>query len=880
MSSPPSPVQPTGAPASTPDAPNSFLVPPLLSSAVPAVGSAGPPGAQDGTNAPTVESLYSSLKRSATEFVLLSARLDSARGAAQSTLVAARSLLGDGGPGSILRSVQELVTAKDAAEQLLARVQSNLVARETDLVVERNSRVAAEAYVAALRDQLDTETRQAAETIGQLRSDLAVVNNKVDAWSKRFQTVGSVEASLRASIASLKAQREAQAQQAASLQLDLDRACDERDSARQDVSQKSAQLASAARGRDLILAEMARLENEVKRFKEAPSAASSPRPPSALAPVTVQILRARIRELEGELAAARSSAETSRTTVESRLDALRARAKDQEEALNKSAEVVGTLRDSNLALGQECDELRVRLDVAEQDALKANRRFADAVPIFWDWVVRQFAVERAELVPSLVASWKAGVSDAFAQQGKTLAIAPAPAMLVPPAPFVGRIVGRDYRSWAAARLQPSGVTTPVASAVVSTTRSTTASSDAESDDTESPLDTPPSSPAIKRSSAGLGPGRAKKTRKTQPAPCRVQSLAHDDLPPSVVVAYEEVITARPWERFHNQVSFVPKAFRADAEWKALHQSLVDFWSGHARAIWNRWFLPQSSPAADAEVDKLLPSLVSWAGCLFRVFQRHGDDILRFLSYPHSFWPVYLSQGITLRSVVRRHGEAEAIRYLREGGTQWWPEWHHLIPLVQGALNHMPSDKLGNEASVTVFKGLPASTPLSAFLHLWTKEVKEVDFLDGVRRRHVQELKTALDQLHRDVAKSGAKKRAQARARTDKRRGATLVTFMPGDFVLVGHVAVSTEDLMEHIAFGDQGFHVAKFDGLRKVDGAYQILVHWLGLDELEASWKPANQLYADVLVVVRRWVQANAQMAGMKELVAAIGLPLPVEESS
>ncbi|RHY20787.1 hypothetical protein DYB32_009955 [Aphanomyces invadans] len=201
MSSPPSPVQPTGAPAPSPDAPNSFLVPPVLSSAVPAVGSAGPPGSQEGTHALTVESLYSSLKRSATEFALLSARLDSARGAAQSTLVAARSLLGDDGPGSILRSVQELVTANDAAEHLLARVQSNLVARETGLVVERNSRVAAEAYVAALRDQLDTETRQAAETIGQLRSDLAVVNNKVDAWSKRFQTVGSVEASLRASIA-------------------------------------------------------------------------------------------------------------------------------------------------------------------------------------------------------------------------------------------------------------------------------------------------------------------------------------------------------------------------------------------------------------------------------------------------------------------------------------------------------------------------------------------------------------------------------------------------------------------------------------------------------------------------------------------------------
>ncbi|ETV99639.1 hypothetical protein H310_08283 [Aphanomyces invadans] len=42
----------------------------------------------------------------------------------------------------------------------------------------------------------------------------------------------------------------------------------------------------------------------------------------------------------------------------------------------------------------------------------------------------------------------------------------------------------------------------------------------------------------------------------------------------------------------------------------------------------------------------------------------------------------------------------------------------------------------------------------------------------------------------------------------------------------------TEGLVEHITFGDQGFLLA---GLRKVNGAYHILVHWLGLDELEAS---------------------------------------------
>ncbi|KAF0708050.1 hypothetical protein AaE_013372, partial [Aphanomyces astaci] len=287
-------------------------------------------------------------------------------------------------------------------------------------------------------------------------------------------------------------------------------------------------------------------------------------------------------------------------------------------------------------------------------------RFADAVPIFWDWVVRQFAVEGAELIPSLVASWKAGTSDDFVPPRGLISITPEPASGPPPEPFLGRIVGRDYRSWVAARLQPSGTSVPATPAVVPKAQPLTTQSETESDGPESLFDTPPSSPvaggSAKRSSDGLGPGKAKKTRKTPTVPHGVQVLAHDDLPSSVVAAYEEVVAARPWERYLTQASFVPESLRGDPDARPLHLE----------------------PVVLAEVDKLLPLLVTLAGCLFRVYQRHGGGILHFLSYPHSFWPVYLSQGITLRGVVRRHGEAEAIRYLREGGTQWWPEVPTLV----------------------------------------------------------------------------------------------------------------------------------------------------------------------------------------------------------
>ncbi|RLO10202.1 hypothetical protein DYB28_008503, partial [Aphanomyces astaci] len=40
------------------------------------------------------------------------------------------------------------------------------------------------------------------------------------------------------------------------------------------------------------------------------------------------------------------------------------------------------------------------------------------------------------------------------------------------------------------------------------------------------------------------------------------------------------------------------------------------------------------------------------------------------------------------------------------------EWPHVLPLVQGALNHQPADRLGGIAPVTAFTGLPAKTPLA------------------------------------------------------------------------------------------------------------------------------------------------------------------------
>ncbi|KAF0731194.1 hypothetical protein Ae201684_011457 [Aphanomyces euteiches] len=217
------------------------------------------------------------------------------------------------------------------------------------------------------------------------------------------------------------------------------------------------------------------------------------------------------------------------------------------------------------------------------------------------------------------------------------------------------------------------------------------------------------------------------------------------------------------------------------------------------------------------------------------------------------------------------------------------DWHLVLALVQGALNHMPSDRLNGVAPVTAFTGLPATTPLSAFVNPITKEVTDIDCME--------ELQEAMNQLHRDLASTSAKKRRQARERQAKKKAVQLQTFSVGDFVLVAHVTRHankltlhwrgpskivrvvtdyrtggrdvSEDLADHIAFGNEGFHVARLGSVRVENGEYQALVYWLGLDEDEASWEPVQSLYEDIPVVFRRWVN-QSQDEEVKKMAEAL----------
>ncbi|ETV90961.1 hypothetical protein H310_14305 [Aphanomyces invadans] len=250
------------------------------------------------------------------------------------------------------------------------------------------------------------------------------------------------------------------------------------------------------------------------------------------------------------------------------------------------------------------------------------------------------------------------------------------------------------------------------------------------------------------------------------------------------------------------------------------------------------------------------------------------------------------------------------------------EWHRVLPLVQSSLDHQSADRLGGVSPVTAFQGLPSTPPISGFVHPRTKEVETVDWLANTRKKHMAELRQALDDLHlmsHCKARSYAGKPGTCMG---ERRTSAWRKFAVGDIVLVGWVLkypnklalnwkgpyrVSradsdyvmevqqlvepyeislhhasrlkffcdadldvTSDPVDYAAFGDEGFYVEALLAARCNEGRHEVLVKWKGLEGEEASWEPASQLYEDIAVVMRRWILKNAGKEEIKALLAAL----------
>ena len=85
---------------------------------------------------------------------------------------------------------------------------------------------------------------------------------------------------------------------------------------------------------------------------------------------------------------------------------------------------------------------------------------------------------------------------------------------------------------------------------------------------------------------------------------------------------------------------------------------------------------------------------------------------------------------------------------------------------------------------------------SSFMNSVTKKVSDINWLDSTRKKQA-EFHEAMEQLHKEVAATSAKKRRQEHDRQAKSKTVQVQKIAVGDILLVGHVSRQGNKLSLH-----------------------------------------------------------------------------------
>ncbi|RLO01330.1 hypothetical protein DYB28_015901, partial [Aphanomyces astaci] len=278
--------------------------------------------------------------------------------------------------------------------------------------------------------------------------------------------------------------------------------------------------------------------------------------------------------------------------------------------------------------------------------LHANEHFQDAVPSFWDWVAQHLQVSGAAGVAPLIEAWTSSDPDHFKSCNESVGIFPAKAARGLTEPLLGRVRGPTFSAWVNTAL-------PVMRDALK--ESSTPSSGVPEVDV---VEAPPGSGA----KGSTLPGQAGAKAPVPPSPSRPAKRSAPGGRPDVDATYMAVASSKPWEQYKAQESFIHSSWRRLPLWAELQEQLENFWENHALAHWNRRFM-RGSAEVNAEVEAAMGPLVGIIGCLYRIIRRHGTDLLSFLCYPHSYWPGFLRDGVSLKMMASVQGARAVQEYL-------------------------------------------------------------------------------------------------------------------------------------------------------------------------------------------------------------------------
>ncbi|KAG6610583.1 uncharacterized protein IUM83_06707 [Phytophthora cinnamomi] len=284
------------------------------------------------------------------------------------------------------------------------------------------------------------------------------------------------------------------------------------------------------------------------------------------------------------------------------------------------------------------------------------------------------------------------------------------------------------------------------------------------------------------------------------------------------------------------------------------------------------------------------------------------ELQRALGAHHHFTTAYTPWANGTVEVVNRE-VLKAVKALLSERRLRVEDWPRVLPVVQGALNQMPADRLNGKSPLTAFTALPGGAQLASILHPREAVTTTVDWVDTQVREHLETVRAALDGMHAEMTAASEKRKRAARERVAQRQGVTLPRFTEGDFVLaatatgksgnklalvwrgpkrivralndytfevqdliesyaitIRHAARlqlyreaargQVEELTEQAIHGEGGHLVEALSACRLSPDTQQweLQVKWFGLDEVETSWEPAEVIKEDVPVLFARFV--------------------------